>query len=193
MWAKRLTREEAEARHQLEAAEVYKAEWEEQWDAALRFLEPEQRLSPDEANRVLDIVLEFWKKINDFKNRQCRIDGIEGRSGGFPRSVADLAERLEEIRPVGEDPLRVHERLEARLREAMSNEDQRRKVAAACGKELQISESTKKNHSVQLLQQQLQRLCQEAHVNDANELLEAIRRSDDNNRGCRDKARTMRR
>ena len=175
--AKRLARQDAEARHELEAAERHKTEWEQQWDAALDFLKPEQRLSPDEANRVLDIVLEFWKKINDVNNRQGRIAGIESRSGGFPRSVADLAERLEGNRPEGEDPLRVHERLQARFREAASNEDRRRKGAAG-GKELQ-TKIDEKYQSVQLLQQQLQRLCQEANVDNTNDLPEAIRRSDE--------------
>ncbi len=173
----RLKRQEADARHELAEAERQKAEWEQQWDTALNFLEPEQRLSPDEANRILDIVLEFWKKINDLKNRQGRIDGIESRSGGFPRSVADLAERLEGKRPEGEDPLRVHERFQSRFQEAESNEKRRREEEAE-GKDLQ-RKIDEKNQSIQVLQQQLQRLCQEAHVNDANEIPQTIRYSDD--------------
>ena len=175
--ASRLTRQEADARHELVEAERHKAEWEQQWDAALDFLEPEQRLSPDEANRVLDIILEFWKKINDLKNRQGRIDGIESRSGGFPQSVADLAERLEGKRPESEDPLRVHERFQTRLQEAESNEKRRREEEAE-GKDLQ-RKIDEKNQSIQVLQQQLKRLCQEAHVNDANEIPETIRCSDE--------------
>jgi uncharacterized protein YhaN len=174
---KRLRRQLAEARRALETAERAKAEWEQQWDANLRFLEPKQRLSPDEANRVLDTILEFWKKISDLKNRQSRIEGIEKRSGGFPQAVSELAERLEGKRAGGEDSLRVHERLQVRLREAESNEDRRCQKAEECGKLL--GKIDEKKQSIRVLEQQLRRLCQEAAVEDADKLPEGIRCSDE--------------
>jgi uncharacterized protein YhaN len=173
----RLTRELEKAKKKGDLAQQQYAAWEQEWDSALRFFEPPQRLLPDEANRILDIILEFWKKINDFKQRQGRIQGIEDRSGGFPPAVYDLAERLEGKRPDGEAPLRVHERLQGRLREAESNDRRRQekdgeleqfrtKIADRCA-------------TILLLEQQLSRLCQEANVNGAEELPEAIRRSDE--------------
>ncbi len=174
---KRITKQHAEACHEFKEAERKKTEWEQQWDAAIRFLGRAQRLLPDEANRDLDAIMDFWRKISDLKGINSRIEGIENRSGGFPRDVTDLAERLEGKKPEGEDPLRVHERLQERLREAESNMNQRQEKEKECN-ELR-GKIDKENQSRQILQQQLQRLCQEAGVEDANQLPEAVRCSDE--------------
>jgi uncharacterized protein YhaN len=174
---RRIRRDLGKAKLELSAAEQKNVEWEKQWDTALSFLGERQRLSPEEANRILDMLLDFWKKINDLKNRQSRLEGIDKRSGGFPQAVADLAERLEGKCPDSEEPLRVHERLQARLNDADLNEKQRREKERA-GVDLQ-GKIRDEEETIQLLQQQLHRLCQEAAVDDPAELPEAMRCSDE--------------
>ena len=169
---KRLTNQCAKATHESQVAERKKAEWVQQWDAALRFLEPKERLLPEEANRALDTLAEFWKKINDIKGLNARMEGMETRSGGFPQAVFALAEQLDGRKPDAEEALRVHEQLQDRLREAELNEDRRlRKLDEREQLRRRIEEQ---GQSIQGLEQQLQRLCQEAQVENPDELPRAI-------------------
>lgn len=159
-----------------EAERAYRV-WEEEWDAAIHFLDRPQRLSPDEANRDLDDVTEFWKKISDLKNRQSRIEGIEKRSGAFPHEVSELAGRLEGARLESEDPLRTFERHWDRLQGAEKAEESRREKGQGC-EQLRETMSGKED-GLKVLRQRLQRLCQEAGVDESDGLPEAIRRSDE--------------
>lgn len=180
----RMSEDLVNARRDLATAKTEEAEaerdhnaWEGEWDAAIRFLGRPQRLSPDEANRDLDELMEFWKKVSDLKNRQSRIEGIEARSGAFPGDVAALALRLEGRRPDGEDPLRTYERLNARLQDA---EQAGRSISDNQKASEQLREGIReKQEDVEVLRQRLLRLCQEACVAGPDQLPEAIRGSDE--------------
>ena len=169
---KRLTNQCAKATHESQVAERKKAEWVQQWDAALRFLEPKERLLPEEANRALDTLAEFWKKINDIKGLNARMEGMETRSGGFPRLSLLLPNNWMGENRTQKKLCASTKQLQDRLREAELNEDRRlRKLDEREQLRRRIEEQ---GQSIQGLEQQLQRLCQEAQVENPDELPRAI-------------------
>ena len=72
----------------LEQAERLWKQWQEDWAEAVGLLELEQDTLPNEANRILDTLLEFWRKIGDVKQLSKRIDSMEEHTEQFRREVA---------------------------------------------------------------------------------------------------------
>jgi uncharacterized protein YhaN len=155
------------------AAEQWQ-QWQREWGEAVAFLELGPDAQPDQVNRVLDTVLEFWRKTGEVKERRKRVEGMEQEIAEFDRDVRALASRLDSAATVADSSTAL-DRLLDDLRSA-EFEAQSRKEKQAAYDDL-AKRVAERRRAIATLTAKCERLQQEANVPNADAVPAAIRRS----------------
>jgi uncharacterized protein YhaN len=166
--------ERAAAELSLKAAETALGNWQSDWAAKMALIGLEASAMPEQAEVFLTKISELLEKLNERRNHESRIRGIDRDAEQFARDVAALAARVAvdlNDRPASEA---VRE-LTARLRDAQADAhkcstmaQQRRRAEGR----LRAAEAGRDAARVCL-----ERLCMEAGCTELDQLADAERRS----------------
>jgi uncharacterized protein YhaN len=166
--------ERATAQLSLQAAETALDAWQTDWSAKMARIGLEAVAAPEVAEVFLTKIGELLEKLNDRRNHQSRIRGIDRDADQFARDIVALATRVAPDlvdRPAGESA----RELAVRLRDARADAQKR----AALAEQRQRDEASLL--AAETLREEarvcLERLCQEADCTEFDQLLEAERRS----------------
>jgi len=150
------------------------SDWQGEWEQAIRSLGLDSGASPGQANAVMDDLKNLFDKLKEADILHKRIKGIDRDAEAFSQRVTDLAEHVapeaKEL-PVEHAAADLNGRL-TRAREAGTElkglEKQRRQ------KKNQIEEAEK---GISEARFKLDRMCEEAHCSEYEDLSEAEKRS----------------
>lgn len=157
------------AQQELRAAEAEQrlGEWRAEWQGVLTELGLPAQMPPDEAQAVLAELTELERLLEDARDKQRRLAGIDRDSRHLGEQVAALVERhAPELR--GLDALEAAAELVARLRKARDTERDRRRIEA------ELAEKRRARADVERARDAawsvLEELMATAHVTDPAEL-----------------------
>jgi uncharacterized protein YhaN len=156
------------------AAEAELDAWKLQWREAVAGLGLTLQASPSEANILIEKCGELFGKLDDARNLQQRIDGIDRDAELFRQQVGQVTEQVsEDLSGLAEEDAVV--RLNALL---STNRDRqsRRKALEKQSRKLH-QEKQQSAETIRSMQQRLQLLCAEAQCSDPAELEAAERDS----------------
>ena len=168
--------ERTTAQLSLQAAEAAMDDWQAEWSAKMARIGLEASAAPEQAEVFLTKIDELVDRLNERRERQARIRGIQRDSEQFAADVAALAGRIAPDlvdRPAGE----LARELAVRLRDARADEQKCRTLNEQRHREegnLRAAETRREEARVCL-----ERLCVEAGCTDFDGLPEAERRSQD--------------
>jgi uncharacterized protein YhaN len=170
----RLEAEIAAAGRRLESNEADLAEWQAQWETAVRPIGLGAGARPPEANTVMDELKSLFEKLKEAEVLKKRIEGIDRDADEFARTVADVvavaAVDLAD-RPAEEAALELHQRLQ-RAREALARKDTLERQL-----ELEHSRLAKAETDILQVETRLKGMCVEAGCERIDDLPEAERHS----------------
>ena len=166
--------ERATAELSLRTAEAELTTWRIEWSAMMARIGLEAEATPEQAEVFLNKINELLEKLNDRRNHQSRIRGIDRDADEFARDVTALAARIAHgstDRPPGE----VARELAKRLRDAQADAQQRSTLIKQRQREEENLRATEILHEEARVC--LERLRHEARCTDFQDLPEAERRS----------------
>jgi uncharacterized protein YhaN len=163
-----------EARRRSEQIEKAISQWQGEWEQAIRPLGLDAGASPGQANVVMDDLKNLFDKLKEADILHKRIKGIDRDAEAFSQQVKAIAEHVDtetKELPVEQAAADLNGRL-TRAREARTElsglEKQKRQ------KKNQIEEAEK---GISEARSKLDRMCEEAHCSEYEDLSEAEKRS----------------
>jgi len=166
-----------ESQRQLEGevarAEEELASWSSDWAALMRELGKREKATPGEVSDYLQALSDGLKLVDEAKELQLRIEGIDEEAKEFEDDVNALMVRLAPDiagRPVGEAILQLDSRLTAQ-REAKSRLDELNKQARQAQDEIREADAV-----IRAAEEVLGELCRQAGCESADELETVERR-----------------
>ena len=157
-----------------QAADAEMTAWRTDWSAMMTRIGLDADSSPLQAEVFLTKITELFQNLNEHRSHESRIRGIDRDAVEFARDVASLVEKI--MPDWASEPANVQAReLARRLREAQADAQTRTTL---------IQQQEREDANLRAARMRLQearvsidRLCEEAHCIDSEQVLEAERRS----------------
>jgi uncharacterized protein YhaN len=166
--------EETTAELALNSAKTELASWRNEWATMMERIGLEAEATPEQAEVFLSKITELFEKLNEGRNHQSRIRGIDRDADEFTRDVRALIVRV--AADIADGPADEQAReLARRLRDAQANAQQCAALIAQREREAANAHVAEKEREE--ARACLEQLCKEARRPEFGDLAEAERRS----------------